>query len=143
MRGAKYATEEERKAADLASRRAAQERFRQTAKGKAVAARYWKSDKGKANAERNRVNNAPKHRERDRLAYRRRVAARPDQALAQQHLKYAVLMGRVTKSDACQSCGATGRLHGHHHRGYAREVELDVVWLCPACHSAVHGKGVV
>jgi hypothetical protein len=124
-------------------RRKAQAKYRQSAKGKAAAARYWQSDKGRETMDRSRKANGPKHRERDRLAYHARVAERPDQARAQQRVNYAVQMGWITKPEACESCGKTVRLHGHHHRGYAREVELDVTWLCPRCHKASHGKGVV
>lgn len=124
-------------------RRRAQAKYRQTTKGKATAARYWQSDKGRATMERSRTGNAPKHRERERLAYHRRVDSRPEQARAQQRVNYAVQMGWIVKPEACESCGRAVRLHGHHHRGYAREVELDVVWLCPRCHKAAHREGVV
>lgn len=41
------------------------------------------------------------------------------------------------KPDACPECGDTEAvLHAHHHRGYAREYWLDVVWVCPRCHRA-------
>lgn len=139
----KYATDEEAKTADLAQRREAQARYRASLKGKATANRYWQTDKGRQTMERSRQNNAHKHRERDRSAYAVRVAARPDQARAQQRVNYAVSMGWITKPEACESCGRTVRLHGHHHRGYAREAELDVLWLCPRCHTAAHREGVV
>jgi hypothetical protein len=128
---------------ERAYRRKAQAKYRLSAKGKAVAARYWQSDKGLATMERSRQQNAHKHRERDRAAYTARVQARPDQARAQQRVNYAVSMGWLIKPEACESCGRAVRLHGHHHRGYAREVELEVIWLCPRCHKAAHREGVV
>jgi len=54
-------------------------------------------------------------------------------------LNRAVQRGKVKKPDRCQLCGESGRLHGHHWKGYAHP--LDVIWLCPSCHHAAHGRG--
>ena len=47
----------------------------------------------------------------------------------------AVRDGRLHKPDKCSSCGATGRIEGHH-EDYCKP--LEVVWLCPQCHTDVH-----
>lgn len=47
----------------------------------------------------------------------------------------AVRDGKVTKPQACQACGLSARLHGHH-KDYTRP--LDVIWLCTPCHVIQH-----
>lgn len=74
--------------------------------------------------------------------YRRRHPGRKAQSAsnpAHRKLNTAVANGQVIKAQACEQCGKRGRLHGHHHRGY--EHPLDVIWLCPSCHHAAHGRG--
>ena len=58
---------------------------------------------------------------------------------AHRKLNLAVEKGRIVKATQCQECGKEGRLHGHHHHGY--DNPLDVIWLCPSCHHAAHGRG--
>ena len=45
--------------------------------------------------------------------------------------------GKLAKPDACEDCGAAGRLHGHHD-DYAKP--LEVRWLCPACYHRWHAR---
>ena len=55
----------------------------------------------------------------------------------------ALASGRLQKPDFCQACGRDAKgsdLHGHHHKGYARAVQLSVLWLCQPCHIIAHGK---
>ena len=54
---------------------------------------------------------------------------------AQWRLSKAVLRGTVDKPDVCSSCGKGGIIHGHH-PDYDKP--LEVIWLCPGCHKAVH-----
>ena len=53
-------------------------------------------------------------------------------------LQYAVRRGDVTKGAVCSECSAGGKIHGHH-EDYLKP--LDVVWLCPKCHSRKHKIG--
>lgn len=54
---------------------------------------------------------------------------------------WAIKFGILKRPDSCEKCGiapertSKGRaqIHGHHHRGY--DHPLDVMWLCPKCHS--------
>jgi hypothetical protein len=43
----------------------------------------------------------------------------------------AVRRGALPRPNSCASCGAKGRVEGHH-IDYSRP--LDVEWLCPKCH---------
>lgn len=49
----------------------------------------------------------------------------------------AVRDRRITKPAACEKCGATSVLHGHH-TNYDRL--LSVTWLCVPCHREEHRK---
>lgn len=46
----------------------------------------------------------------------------------------AVRSGKLYKRNSCANCGLIGKVEAHHHKGYAPENWLDVVWLCPPCH---------
>jgi hypothetical protein len=47
------------------------------------------------------------------------------------------LKSRALVKHAC-ACGSR-KVEAHHHRGYSKERELDVVWLCRRCHNVEHG----
>lgn len=47
----------------------------------------------------------------------------------------AVAAGRIVKPEACEQCGSTNLVEGHH-EDYAKP--LLVAWVCRACHSLVH-----
>lgn len=50
-------------------------------------------------------------------------------------LANAVSRGQIIKPDACQECGRSSALHGHHD-DYSKP--LDVRWLCQPCHADWH-----
>lgn len=62
---------------------------------------------------------------------------------ARSTLYRAIRVGKIKRPASCEECGcdpgrrSDGRtlLHGHHHRGYHRP--LDVQWLCIKCHFAI------
>ena len=56
-------------------------------------------------------------------------------------VQHAIKAGRLVRA-SCQVCGDPDT-HGHHHRGYAPEHVLDVVWLCPKHHTEAHGRAAV
>lgn len=60
-------------------------------------------------------------------------AQNPEQNPAQQKLRYAVKIGRLSKGP-CEVCGTT-RVDGHHD-DYSKP--LDVRWLCRQHHIALH-----
>jgi ribosomal protein S27AE len=57
---------------------------------------------------------------------------------AHRAVDYAIETGRLVRPKECSKCGATGRIEAHHHKGYAREHYLDVVWLCEPCHGTAN-----
>ena len=92
-------------------------------------------------AGRDRDKNLKRWREYNR---RPEVSARrrnrdPFREAARKKLQNAVAAGTVIKPTACQRCSAVTLLHGHHH-DYSKP--LDVEWLCPVCHGAVHRREV-
>lgn len=93
------------------------------------------------------------HREQQRLRNRRvrsldefkaksreyqKEYARRKREVASAHaaVKYALKTGRLVAPSSCVKCDdGTFRLHAHH-EDYAKP--LDVLWLCPRCHSLTH-----
>jgi len=54
--------------------------------------------------------------------------------LARNAVWAAIKKGRLVRPDSCSGCGRICRPEAHHHRGYEKDVCLDVEWLCPKCH---------
>lgn len=112
---------------------------------------YWAATNGEsrqASIRRYRENNREKTREANRR-YRRtnpnRVLeigqryrdANPEKRQAHAQVASAIRSGRLVRPSACETCGADGPIHAHHH-DYSRP--LDVAWLCPLCHKAAHAE---
>ena len=63
---------------------------------------------------------------------------------ARERLRRAIVSGDIIRPKKCEKCGSRpqvlqdGRpaIHGHHHKGYDKWME--VMWLCPPCHSQEH-----
>lgn len=66
------------------------------------------------------------------------VTVDPYRFRARYTLRHAVTAGRIKKPKECEGCGWIGNLHGHHHKGYNKP--LDVQWLCSICHGKKHRK---
>lgn len=46
----------------------------------------------------------------------------------------AIKNGKLKRPSNCQQCGIVCRPEAHHHNGYEKEFQLDVIWLCSQCH---------
>lgn len=69
---------------------------------------------------------------------RAKVARPPGMHAAHVAVNRAIDSGRLAPQP-CRDCG-TPKAQAHHHRGYAREFQLDVVWLCPRDHKLEHQR---
>lgn len=59
-----------------------------------------------------------------------------DKSRAHGAVSYAKRKGILVPAPC--ACGSTEALQAHHHRGYAPEHRLDVIWLCRPCHVREH-----
>lgn len=59
----------------------------------------------------------------------------PNKIMARRRLNDAIRKGRIKKPICCEHCGLMEKLHGHH-EDYSKP--LEVIWLCPTCHSKLH-----
>lgn|SRR6185295_12523145 len=98
--------------------------YRATDRGKMLekisAGRYCSTDHGK----RTRAKHASLYRKRNRL-----------KDCIRSRLKYAIRHGKLIRPKVCSQClQESKRITAHHHKGYAPEFALDVIWLCVPCH---------
>jgi hypothetical protein len=104
-------------------------KYQRTARGQVVIAqsklRYRLSEKGRAT------------NVRGTLAYRRR---HPERYAAREAVYRALRKGVLKRAEGCLRCCQGVKVQAHHHRGYAPEHWLDVVWLCRSCHLTMHQK---
>jgi DNA-directed RNA polymerase subunit M/transcription elongation factor TFIIS len=78
-------------------------------------------------------------KKKDVYADRRRAAYKksPEKKSAHEAVRRAIKKGVLTRPKACTKCGESHmRIEAHHHKGYAKEHQLDVVFLCTSCHRA-------
>lgn len=75
------------------------------------------------------------------LVYQQRMRQRnKHKYVARAAVASAVRRGDLVKPKTCQSCGAGGRIEGHHH-DYSKP--LEVSWYCFKCHRTKgHGQRV-
>ena len=68
---------------------------------------------------------------------RKRREANPEKKQAHEAVRRAIRKGVLVRPDSCSQCGNNQmRIEAHHHKGYAKENRLDVVFLCTSCHRA-------
>ncbi len=90
--------------------------YRQSDAGKSSKNKYVKSHKGKATSQ--------KYRENNKLKIKARKAS-----------ELALRIGTLVRPATCSECGIQTKTEAHHHRGYEKSYQLDVVWLCRPCHA--------
>jgi hypothetical protein len=86
-----------------------------------------------------RETNPERLRELRRHQAKRNRERHPEKHAARCAVTKAISVGKLTRSDHCERCGALDRpardgrpqIHGHH-ADYSKP--LDVEWLCRACH---------
>ena len=103
--------------------KACKKRYAQSEKGKAAQRRYLRSEKGKA--------------KKVEMVNRWRVA-HPEHRKAQTAVKRAIEKGILPELDSirCHYCRAQAQEY-HHHKGYAKEHQLDVIPVCKICHNKI------
>jgi len=62
----------------------------------------------------------------------------PEKVKARNAVSNAIRDGRLEKKP-CIVCGET-KAQAHHHKGYDKDNQLDVQWLCRPCHGKEHRK---
>lgn len=89
---------------------------------------------------------AKAHKERYRSADRertleqgRKYAAQhrqkfPERDKARNKVRDALITGKLIRPRRCSKCLTKCKPQAHHHKGYAPEFALDVIWLCRPCH---------
>lgn len=80
----------------------------------------------------------PTRREYQRIFARKYRKLHRDKHAAYWTVKTALKRGKLIRPLACEKCHEATKLQAHHHKGYAKEFWLDVVWLCHPCHRAEH-----
>jgi len=84
----------------------------------------------------NRRYYAANREERIEAQRKRRVVDKRLKTNARALLAHYVKTGKIQRKP-CEKCGATSRIHGHHH-DYSKP--LDVTWLCSLCHGKEHRR---
>lgn len=74
-------------------------------------------------------------KEAGRKAKKRYISQNPNKRAAHVILGNAIRDGKIIKSQKCEDCGSTKKIHGHHD-DYAKP--LEVRWLCSVCHNQWH-----
>ena len=71
----------------------------------------------------------------DRMRTRRKTE--PEKKRAHEAVRRAIRRGLLVRPDSCSQCGNNQmRIEAHHHKGYAKENRLEVIFLCTSCHRA-------
>lgn len=98
--------------------------------------------KEKIREQRRRLRSLPHNRERGRKWAKKSHERYPEKTKARRAVRSAIEAGRMERPKTCQECGQEATrsdgvtaIHAHH-EDYSKP--LDVIWLCPICHSAAH-----
>lgn len=76
-----------------------------------------------------------KNKDKCRKYHQKYHEINPEKRPAQMLIHYSLKTGVIKKPKFCEKCGEDKVLQGHH-MDYSKP--LDVLWLCPSCHKAVH-----
>ena len=64
-------------------------------------------------------------------------AQHPERRAATDAIAKAIAKGRLVRPERCTRCNRKTRIEAHHHKGYAQEYRLDVLWVCKSCHGVL------
>lgn len=95
--------------------------------------RYYRENKKRCIETRSRYQRSPKGKQAHLTASYRYWERFPDKQKAQGKVAYAIKKGTLVK-EPCIVCGRKDSQA--HHEDYTKP--LQVKWLCPPCHKAVH-----
>lgn len=114
---------------DIAQVRRSKWRKNNPEKIKEAIKKYAQSDKGKIAAKKSLL----------------KWEARPDTIMKKRAhwvIKGAIKAGKLIRPSRCELCNyeSPSPIQAHHHRGYSKENQLVVLWLCPQCHNYQHNK---
>lgn len=60
---------------------------------------------------------------------------------ARAKINYRVKRGILVRPTVCPVCELPKKVQAHHHRGYAKEHQLDIIWACAKCHKKAEQQG--
>lgn len=70
-----------------------------------------------------------------------RRKSEPEKKQANEAVRRAIRKGVLVRPESCTECGQSHmRIEAHHHKGYAKEDRLNVVFLCTSCHRAAENQ---
>ncbi len=98
-------------------------------------AKYRKQNKVKLRESKKKYLTTPKGREMLCRRYKKYTSENPEKRKAYDAVNNAIKAGKITKPDACSSCGAEGIIDAHH-PNYGKP--LEYTWLCRQCHVDEH-----
>ena len=55
--------------------------------------------------------------------------------LAREAVRYALRRKKIVKPNKCSICKNVGLVEAHHYKGYSKENQLNIMWLCRKCHT--------
>lgn len=99
--------------------------------------KYEKENPEKRLATYKKYRSTDEYRKRSRERY---YSLPENKRKARYYLTNAIRDGKIQRPDKCELCSGTGRIEGHHHKGYAKKHWLDIQWLCTPCHKAIERK---
>ena len=103
---------------------------------KAASRAYYRANKDRMLADAKAYRESPRGRAVMAKAQAREKVVHAEKIKARYHVANALRDRRLKRAERCEKCGAGGRVHAHHHKGYAPENVLNVLWLCLTCHKA-------
>jgi hypothetical protein len=79
--------------------------------------------------------NKPENRTKAVAINRRKRETMPGYKAAHTAVACGIRNGSLIRPSRCSRCGGKGKIHAHHDD---HEKHLDVLWLCPMCHTHRH-----